>query len=804
MFDSVSERRPSSRRFRGRALFAALVAICTFFTPLATASPALANPSAGFNPSHIISDGNFYNGDGMSVAEIQSFLNQRVPRCTIGDPGRAPWSRWGNTFIASTCLKSATFSTASRAANAYCRAYQGGTNESVATIISKIGRSCGISPQVLLVMLEKEQSLITDTWPTARQYDFAMGYACPDSGPNNSANCDPTQTGFPQQVYRAAWQLQVYKAHPNSYNYKPFKVNTIQWHPNAGCGTSQVYIENWATAALYIYTPYRPNQAALNAGWGTGDACSSYGNRNFYNFYTQWFGSPTLALDPKFATLYNSLGGSLGGITGNAVSVAGGLRQNLERGTMYWSNATGAQIVRDGIRVYFDEVGGAESELRFPLGPEKSAAGGAYQEFQGGVITWASSSRQFVVPQSVYSQVVAEGGLAATGLASAGSKRIGSGITQEFDRGLVTVLPGYGNGFVSSPMLAEYRRFGGPEVLGFPNGKQSAYGPGVLQEFQNSTLYQVGNAPALGVLGGIRMYQVGVGGVATTGFPKGGERKLPNGIVAQEFENGTVFWSVSGRAYLKPGPIRDYVAKNGLGRLGNQVGSQVDVAGGSLQEFEWGTLYSKNGEDAIVLGGIRHRQVSVGGVATTGFPKGGERKLSSGIVAQEFENGTVFWSISGDAYLKAGPMRDFVAKNGLGYLGNQVGSQVDVAGGSLQEFSWGTLYSKNGEDAIVLGGIRHRQVSAGGVATTGFPKGGERKLSSGIVAQEFENGTVFWSLSGSAFLKPGPIRDYVAKNGLAALGDEAGPQQTTQAGVEQAFAKGTLRCTLDGICSIAR
>ena len=41
-------------------------------------------------------------------------------------------------------------------------------------------------------------------------------------------------------------------------------------------------IENRATAALYYYTPFTPNAAALANLGGTGDACLSYGNRNFW------------------------------------------------------------------------------------------------------------------------------------------------------------------------------------------------------------------------------------------------------------------------------------------------------------------------------------------------------------------------------------------------------------------------------------------------------------------------------------------------------------------------------------------
>jgi len=43
---------------------------------------------------------------------------------------------------------------------------------------------------------------------------------------------------------------------------------------------------------LYYYTPYVPNKAALDNLYGTGDACSAYGNRNFWRFYHDWFGSP--------------------------------------------------------------------------------------------------------------------------------------------------------------------------------------------------------------------------------------------------------------------------------------------------------------------------------------------------------------------------------------------------------------------------------------------------------------------------------------------------------------------------------
>src|SRR5690606_38439795 len=72
----------------------------------------------------------------------------------------------------------------------------------------------------------------------------------------------------------------------------PVGRNYILYNPSASCGGSYVNIENRATSALYRYTPYQPNRAALAAGYGTAP-CGAYGNRNFYLFFKDWFGSTT-------------------------------------------------------------------------------------------------------------------------------------------------------------------------------------------------------------------------------------------------------------------------------------------------------------------------------------------------------------------------------------------------------------------------------------------------------------------------------------------------------------------------------
>lgn len=243
-----------------------------------------------FNPGRIIDDTVFYNANTMTAAEIQRFLDAKVPVC------ETDWSSHGYMWAVAPCLKDYKETTRTRAADTYCGEYVGGENQSAAQIIHGVAQACGINPQAILVILQKEQGLVTDKWPrdswltnSAKanyQYRSAMGMGCPDT-----AACDSEYYGFFNQVYYGARQYKKYQALPNSYTYRAGRNNTIQWKPNTTCGTSVVYIENQATAGLYNYTPYRPNDAALAAGFGTGDGCSSYGNRNFWAYFTSWFGS---------------------------------------------------------------------------------------------------------------------------------------------------------------------------------------------------------------------------------------------------------------------------------------------------------------------------------------------------------------------------------------------------------------------------------------------------------------------------------------------------------------------------------
>ncbi|MBT2503090.1 hypothetical protein [Curtobacterium sp. ISL-83] len=276
-------RRPLRSTLALVAALAVAVSGLTFGTIVAeqaTTQTASAATAAAFDPGNIISDANFYDGSAMSGSDVQSFLNSVAPNCRAASGGPA-------------CLKDFVQNMSGIAAvSGRCAAIAGGS-KSAATMIAQVGAACGISQKVLLVLLQKEQAIVATNSPTSYMYLHATGFACPDTAP-----CDPKYFGFGQQVYAAALQFKRYQASPTSWAYQAGRNNSILYNPNSACGRKTVYIQNQATASLYIYTPYTPNAAAMANLYGSGDSCSAYGNRNFWRMYTDWFGSPTGGSSP--------------------------------------------------------------------------------------------------------------------------------------------------------------------------------------------------------------------------------------------------------------------------------------------------------------------------------------------------------------------------------------------------------------------------------------------------------------------------------------------------------------------------
>lgn len=187
----------------------------------------------GFNPNYIISDSDVFDWKSMDLQQIKNLLNNKnsyLLNYSCPDPD-------GKIMTAPIIL--------------YDRAI---TNK--------------VSPKLLIVLLQKEQSLIEGSSPKQSSLDWATGYGCPDGN-----SCNPRWKGFWKQVNSASLQFRDYMDNPHLYTYKAGQTYTFtNPYSSTKKETTIVTPVNQATAALYNYTPHVYN-----------------GNYNFYKIWQRYF-----------------------------------------------------------------------------------------------------------------------------------------------------------------------------------------------------------------------------------------------------------------------------------------------------------------------------------------------------------------------------------------------------------------------------------------------------------------------------------------------------------------------------------
>ena len=184
-----------------------------------------------FDPNYLISDWEFTDTFSLDFNQIQHFLN----RGFLGDYKTENWE---------------------------------GKTKYAVSVIWDAAQAIGISPKVLLVMLQKEQSLIEDDDPSDSQLDWAMGYGVCDS----CSKSDPSiqrWLGFGKQVNSAA--LQLIEGYLADIENKGSTQGKYGPDIEVEIDNTIVTPQNAATAALYAYTPHL------------------HGNENFVEIWNRWF-----------------------------------------------------------------------------------------------------------------------------------------------------------------------------------------------------------------------------------------------------------------------------------------------------------------------------------------------------------------------------------------------------------------------------------------------------------------------------------------------------------------------------------
>jgi hypothetical protein len=99
----------------------------------------------------------------------------------------------------------------------------------------------------------------------------------------------------------------------------------------------------------------------------------------------------------------------LGFPTTNEFPAAGGVGQHFQGGSLYWSPATGAQPVRGAFYGLWASLGWERSFLGFPLTAELPAAGGVFQRYQGGTMYWSPATGAHSVSGAFYGYWAGQG-----------------------------------------------------------------------------------------------------------------------------------------------------------------------------------------------------------------------------------------------------------------------------------------------------------------------------------------------------------------------------------------------------------
>lgn len=207
------------------------------YVPSLAAAQAILMPTdaaaQGFNPNAVLSDEDMFDLGDWNAESIQRFLASK------------------KSALATLRLKDID-----------------GLEKRPADIIWRVAGSYKMNPKYLLVLIQKEQSLVEGRTPTQKQLDWAAGYAVCDSCSMDDPNIQDFK-GFANQLeyaskqHRERYLFQMLTRGVTIGGYAPGKTNLVDGYP--------ITPANQATAMLYSYTPHL------------------HGNQNLWRIWRRWF-----------------------------------------------------------------------------------------------------------------------------------------------------------------------------------------------------------------------------------------------------------------------------------------------------------------------------------------------------------------------------------------------------------------------------------------------------------------------------------------------------------------------------------
>ncbi|MGO2662299.1 MAG: glucosaminidase domain-containing protein [Propionibacterium freudenreichii] len=592
--------------------------------------------------------------------------------------------------------------------------------------------------------------------------------------------------------------------------WQQFANGRIYWSQATGAhaikgGIGDVYFAMGGTALTDIGPPTGDERDLGNGMWV----------QQFQNGRIFW--SPTTGahivhggINDTYTSLGSSAFADLGLPTSDEAAVANGWAQQFEKGSIFWSYATAGVVVHGNIGAIYASLGtDGPASLGLPSGQVTTLADGSqYQQFQRGLIYWSQASGARIVHNGIGDTFAAMASApSAMGMPTGDEVDLGNGAwMQQFQNGRIYWSGATGGHAIKGGIGDTFAAMGDSAygLLGLPTGDETVLSNGWFQHFQNGSIFW--SYPTAGILvkGGIgdTFAALGESALSTLGAPVSGELSLGNGAWMQQFQNGRIYWSGATGGHAIKGGIGDTFAAMGdsaYGLLGLPTGDEVSLPAGWYQQFQGGRIYWFGPTGGhMVRGGIGDTFAAMGDSAygLLGLPTGDEVSLPAGWY-QQFQGGRIYWFGPTGGHMVRGGIGDSYVNQGAstGLLGLPTSSEISADGGSYQVFQGGRIYWKDGlGSATVRGAMLDAYLSMN--ASSGllaFPRGGEVAIAGGAL-QDFEGGRLYWHPNSYAYLVRGAIgATYDAWGGSSgALGFATSNENPTADGTIQSFQNGTI------------
>ncbi|GAB3712776.1 hypothetical protein GCM10028815_29010 [Mariniluteicoccus flavus] len=469
----------------------------------------------------------------------------------------------------------------------------------------------------------------------------------------------------------------------------------------------------------------------------------------------------------------------LGAPIGGEQAVAGGQKQAYAGGTIFWSQATGAFIVKGKILAAYDAAGGPASPLGFPTSDEfTTATGPIAQRFTNALALSSSATGTHFVQGAIlgeYARLGWENGDLGLPTTSEYVGANGDRIT-DFQRGQIIWSPQTGAHAVHGAIHTEFSRLGHETgVLGRPVTSHFIGSTGAhVVNFEGGQIISSPKTGTHAVYGAIAKVYAGLGfegGVLgkpiTSEFTGAGARVV-------NFENGQIIWSAQTGAHAVYGAIaREYAALGWEGGpLGRPTSGEFNGATGArVQRFErglmiWTPATGAHGVHGAILdkyAALRFENGALGAPLTSEF--GG----ANGARVQNFANGQIIFTGSTGANSVQGAIAQ--EYGALGYEGGPLGVPTSDEfagrnGARVNRFAHGLMVWTGRTGAFAVRGALLSGYAANGYegGALGAPTTNEFPIAGGF-AQDFEHGRLTFVNGRMNIVWPGPNVDARCRTG---------------------------------------